>query len=217
MIRVPMIINIEGPDGSGKTTQINMLADKLKKDDASFRIVKQPGTSKVGNEIRNILKNEDTNEELEKSPWTERLLFAADHACMIDTVYQETHPDMLILSDRNTFISDIAYGVFGLGMDLGSLKKIHSILDPYLFVRNACVNIVLSVDLDTCKARMKKRGKLDRIESRGDEFMEKVIRGYNKIGKNSSYVGDVHLVDGTKNEHSVHKSIKRVLENEQVI
>lgn len=160
------IVNIEGIDGAGKTTQIELLEKELS---SCYNVVrlKQPGTTVVGNEIRQILKADETSDELENSDWAERLLFAADNACLIDNVFRQANPNTLFLCDRSNFISDIAYGHYGLGLNLDCLTILHEIIDPVRIIRDSFINIILDISFEEAKRRMTKRGATDRIENRG--------------------------------------------------
>lgn len=116
-----MFITFEGPDGSGKTTQVRLLAAYLTGQDYPLFLTREPGGTPIGDQIRGVLhdlKNEGMH------PHTEILLYAASRAQL---VAQEIRPRLaqgqIVLCDRYAD-STLAYQGYGHGLDLDALRHI---------------------------------------------------------------------------------------------
>jgi dTMP kinase len=116
-----MFITFEGPDGSGKSTQICLLAEYLRKQGSPVFQTREPGGTPIGDQIRTVLhdlKNEGMH------PHTEILLYAASRAQL---VAQEIRPRLaageIVICDRYAD-STLAYQGYGHGLDLDTLRVI---------------------------------------------------------------------------------------------
>jgi dTMP kinase len=103
------LIVFEGPDGCGKTTQIERVATRLM--EMGYKVVRtrQPGGTKIGADIRAILKNPDYFEDL--TAVARRLLFTADRVVLNDAIRVSIAENDFVLCDRCEGISNAAYGV----------------------------------------------------------------------------------------------------------
>lgn len=89
------LITLEGIDGSGKTTILDRLQKSRIDWDGDIVFTREPTTSRIGNEIRSILAEDNAD------PWTELFLFMADHAQHVyDTIYPHLSRGALVISDR---------------------------------------------------------------------------------------------------------------------
>jgi dTMP kinase len=116
-----VFISFEGPDGSGKTTQVHLLADYLRAQGYPVLQTREPGGTPIGDQIRDVLhdlKNQGMH------PHTEILLYAASRAQLVT---QEIRPRLeagsIVLCDRYAD-STLAYQGYGHGLDLPPLRKI---------------------------------------------------------------------------------------------
>lgn len=116
-----MFISFEGPDGSGKTTQLTQLVDHLQEQGYTVFLTREPGGTDIGDQIRAVL-HDLKNEGMD--PHTEILLYAASRAQL---VAQEIRPRLaageIVLSDRYAD-STLAYQGYGHGLDLATLRTI---------------------------------------------------------------------------------------------
>ena len=99
-----MIIWFKGIDGCGKTTQIKMLIERLRQDGYDSEVVKHPGQTKFGQEIRNLILHGTQP----KSSIAHRLLFWADFAETTAHYYKDKR---MLIFDRHPYFSDYAYGL----------------------------------------------------------------------------------------------------------
>lgn len=165
-------ITVEGPDGAGKTTQLQLLADHLKAEGYEIVMTREPGGTRIGNEIRSLILNPDFKEMDEM---TEILLYAASRAQHVNELIRPAlEAGKIVLCDR--FIdASIAYQGYGLGYSIEQVQEINrqatNDLTPdrtYLF----------DLTVADSKRRMVERGALDRIEQRDDDFRQRVYEGF---------------------------------------
>ena len=160
----------EGPDGSGKTTQLARFAEACRDTGVALTTVREPGGTEVGERIRAILLGRGST-GLGMS--AEMLLYMAARAQLVESVIRPALArGELVLADR--FVaSTIAYQGFAGGIAPDTVATVGKIatggLDPDLIV-------LLDVDESAAAARL--GGELDRIESRGSAFHQKVRRSY---------------------------------------
>ena len=165
-------ITVEGPDGAGKTTQLQLLADHLKAEGYEIVMTREPGGTRIGNEIRSLILNPDFKEMDEM---TEILLYAASRAQHVNELIRPAlAAGKIVLCDR--FIdASIAYQGYGLGYSIEQVQEInrqatHGLTPDrtYLF----------DLTVADSKRRMVERGALDRIEQRDDGFRQRVYEGF---------------------------------------
>ena len=170
-----MFITFEGIEGSGKSTQIELLRSSLKEEGNAVEILREPGTTQLGEKIRDIFL-EKTNEKVD--PITEAFLLYASRK-HLDQNFLQKH-----LKNRSIVIADrysdatIAYQCFGKGLSEDFVQYIHEksdLLSPDL-------TFYLDITAEASKARINDR-ELDRMESESLDFFNKVRAGYLEIAK----------------------------------
>lgn len=183
-------ITLEGPDGSGKSTILNLIGDHLEQKGIDFIISREPGGTGIGEEIRDIiLDNNNTN----MGPQTEALLYAAARG---QHVYEKIIPALesgkTVVCDRFV-LSSLAYQ--GVGRDLG-IEKVKMINDFGL--RGIYPDLILFFHIDpeiTLKRKTFERVG-DRLEQEGVGFHRKVYHGYMELLK--KYPENVKIIDANK-------------------
>ena len=169
-----LFITFEGADGCGKTTQLNLLAEFLRKKGFEVIITREPGGKGLGEKIRKILLNYDGD----VSANCEAFLFLADRAQNIDIVVKPAiKAGKIVLCDRHTD-STLAYQGYGRGVDLMQAKMLNKIATSGVIPD---LTFVFDIDVETSMARVGKNK--DRMESAGIEFHERVRKGYLEIAK----------------------------------
>jgi dTMP kinase len=165
-------IAIEGADGAGKSTIAAAVVDRLRAAGRSVRLVREPGGTEIGEEIRRLLLHGS-----EMSPWTEALLFAAQRAQLVDEVVGPAlEAGDLVVSDRSYF-SSLAYQ--GEARGLG-VEAVRSINEAGLAGVVPDLVVVLWLDPDVALARQEE---LDRIGAVGEEFQRLVANSYRKLAE----------------------------------
>lgn len=174
-------ITFEGPEGSGKSTQIRRLADRLEEVGISTICTREPGGTRMGEAIRNILQHDAIDEPL--SERAEILLFTASRAQLMDRIILPSlNAGQWVLCDR--FIdSTMAYQGFARGMDIATLDGIN---DFAIFDRKPDLTVLLDLDIEKGFERLAVRyagggGEKDRFEREASDFHRRVRDGYHKL------------------------------------
>ena len=170
-----MFISFEGIDGSGKSTQIKLLQEKLESTGKTVLSLREPGGTELSEKIRELLlhKEYDLNSE------TELLLFESARAYLTNSIIKPALENgNIVLTDR-FFDSTIAYQGYGRGLDLDFIDKCNQFATQGI---NPDITLYLKIDMNISNERRVLSTK-DRIENSGFEFYQKVIIGFNKIAE----------------------------------
>lgn len=158
----------EGIDGSGKTTFIEEVSKALVKADIEYSIVREPGGSKLGEGIRELLLSHD----YEVDPTSEALLFSASRAQLIEEIVKPTiELGKVVISDRSAY-SSVAYQ--GVGRGLG-YKEVYDLND--FAIKSFWPQKVILLDIDP-EISLSRQKVADRIGSDQVSFFNKVREGY---------------------------------------
>lgn len=196
-----IFITFEGIDGSGKTTQIELLNSFLKQSGFDVVLTREPGGTDIGDKIRKILLD---SKNIQMSYRAETLLFLASRAELVSKVIQPSlNQGKIVICDR-FFDSTIAYQ--GIARQLGAEK----ILDMSLWATENIIpdlTFLLSIDVWECENRIKNgKKKKDRIEKEEIDFKSKIQEGYMQLaGKNKERFV---IVDGCLDIESVFALVK---------
>jgi len=172
-----MFISLEGPEGSGKSSQLPLLAEYI--ESLGFSVVKtrEPGGTKIGDQIREVLVRMD-NEELH--PRTEILLFLAARAQLVEELIKPSLAEgKVILCDRFGD-STLAYQGYGHGLDLDKLRTMLQFATDGL---KPDLTILLDVDIMTGLKRKKAKEEWNRLDAYETSFHERVRNGYHQLAQ----------------------------------
>ncbi len=181
---IGLYIALEGPEGSGKTTQLRRLANRLRSLGLEVVETREPGGTEVGEAVRALL----LDRAYRLSPETEMLLFAAARAQLIrEVVRPALEAGHVVLSDRSVYAS-LAYQGFGRGLDLEVVRRVNQVATGGLLP-----DLVLLLDLpvEAGLAREAKRAEgqgADRIEREGLEFHHRVREGFLQLGREDARI-----------------------------
>lgn len=195
-----LFITFEGPEGSGKSTQLRMLAARLKESGRGVLETAEPGGTPIGLQIRRVLLDA-ANRELR--PTTELLLMFAARAQNVEQwILPALAEGRIVLCDRFTDSTLVYQGVArGMGADV-----------VYEVDRIACrglvpdLTIVVDIDTETGLARAHRRSvRTQDVETRMEEqdiaFHRKVREAYRQLA--SDEPRRVRLIDGGRSENAV--------------
>ena len=192
-----MLINFEGVDGAGKSTQINLLKEIYK--DAI--ITKEPGGTELGLMIRNYLMSSASK----ISQRAEIFLFLADRAEHYEKVLKPNYGN-LILSDRS-FVSGLAYAMANDdNLDIKTLIELNKFAlcsdfgDKFVF---------LKANEDLIRQRLFSRGQNDDIESRGIEYLMRVQEFMSIILADLKF--EVLEIDASLSPEIIHNKIRKFI------
>jgi dTMP kinase len=200
-------ITFEGPDGSGKTTQMRILADRLRGRGREVVETQEPGGTNIGLQIRSILLN---SENRNLCPVAEMLLYFAARAQNFDErILPAWDRGAVVLSDRFTD-STLAYQ--GGGRDLGPdvVMQLHNIachgLQPDLTV---CIDVDARTGLERAKART--GAKADRMEEQTIQFHQRVREIYLDLAR--QYPERIKIIDGRGDVEAVAERVWEVVKD----
>lgn len=194
-----LFIVMEGPDGSGKTTQINLLKEYLEESGYECLITREPGGTVIGEEVRQLILNP---EHREMSPVTEMLLYAASRAQLVhEVIGPALEEGKIVISDR--FVdSSIVYQ--GIARNLG-ISTVSAVNAPGIGIYRP--DGIFFIDLSEAEGlrRKKEQKKLDRMEQEGIDFHHMVSEGYRKV---LSGRPEVMKIDGGRSIDTIQKKIR---------
>ena len=201
----PSFITFEGPEGSGKTTQIKLLAEYLVSLGKKVLVTREPGGTKIGQAIRNILLDKD-NQKL--SDLAELLLFSADRAQhLTECILPALERDEIVLCDRYVD-STIAYQVGGKQLAPELVNSVSNILDTSL---TPDLTILFNVEVCLGLNRATKKH-ADRFELEDIGFHKRVQAQYLEIAKTEPQRVKIIDING-KSVDKVHLQVKVIIDS----
>ncbi|HLE98580.1 MAG TPA: dTMP kinase [Gaiellaceae bacterium] len=181
-----MFVTFEGLDGSGKTTQAELLRERLETDGVEVVATREPGGTELGERIRDLLLHGG-----HVSPWAEALLYAASRAQHVEEVIRPAlERGASVVCDRYVD-SSVAYQGVGRGLGLDR------VLDLNLAVVGGLLpdrTFLLLLDADDASSRI--RGEYDRLEREGVEFRHRVDAGYRELA--ARFPERIVVLDGAR-------------------
>lgn len=170
-----MFITFEGPEGSGKTTQLVQIAQFLSETGYRVFSTREPGGTSIGDQIRQVLL---ANKNAEMHPRSEILLFQASRAQLVE---QEIQPRLarneIVLCDRYAD-STIAYQGYGHRVDLTQLRNIVNFATGGL---KPDLTLLLDLDVNIGLTRRQKDGDINRLDAFELAFHQRVRAGYHEL------------------------------------
>lgn len=196
-------ITFEGIDGSGKTTQIELLK-KLFSSNKDIVFTSNPGETQLGKELRKILLHKS---DLKLSEINEMFLFFTGIQDNYEKiVLPATSQNKIVFCDRY-YDSTIAYQGFGRRLDMNKILKlveVSALPEPNL-------TFLFRIDFDVFVERSSKKGVKDKIESSKNQFYKSVIAGYDELAK--IYKNRYLVLDGSKPIELLHKEVISLLKD----
>lgn len=171
-----MFITFEGPEGSGKSTQIRLLAAYMRERGLAVDVTREPGGTSIGDQIRTIL-HDTANTEM--SPAAEVLLYSASRAQHVAEVIRPAlAAGRIILCDRFAD-STMAYQGYGRGLDRAMLGELTAIATGGLA---PALTLLLDLDVTRGLARRRAEGEeMNRLDLEAIAFHERVRQGYHAL------------------------------------
>jgi dTMP kinase len=188
-----LFITFEGTEGSGKSTQIALVAKRLRSRGHTVRELREPGGTPIGEEIRHTLKHSKDNAAM--TPEAELLLMNASRAQLVREVIRPALArGEIVLCDR-FYDSTFAYQGYGRQLDL---KMVRAVVE--IATGGTCpdLTLLLLVSQEVSEQRQKARQSslpslLDRMEQAGRDFFARVAEGYRKLAAEEP--GRVRVID----------------------
>lgn len=199
-----IFITMEGPDGSGKTTQIDLLKKYLESKGYDIVIAREPGGTAISEAIREIILNKEYQE---MSYMTELLLYASARAQLVNQVIKPAlNEGKAVICDRFVESSAVYQGIGrGLGVD-----TVYEVNNYALGEVKPKLTIFMDLDADAGIKRKKNQAELDRMEMEDLSFHKRVVEGYRQLAK--LYPERIYPVDATLPIEEIHSIIVEEVE-----
>lgn len=199
-----IFITMEGPDGSGKTTQIERLKAYLSDKGYDIIITREPGGTSISEKIREVILDCDNKSMCDT---TEMLLYAASRAQLIHEVIEPALlSGKIVISDRFVDSSAVYQGIArGLSID--------AVYDVNQYALNGIepdITILLDLDAKEGIKRKKDQTELDRMEMEKISFHEKVAQGYRDLAKR--HPNRIITIDAFQPIEDIHNKIVQYVE-----
>lgn len=196
-----LFITFEGADGCGKTTQLNLLAEYLKKQGYDVVVTREPGAKGLGEKIREILLNYDGV----VSDRCEAFLFLADRAQNIDVIVNPAVSEgKIVLCDRH-IDSTVAYQGYGRGQDIERINSLNNIATNG---RKPDLTFVFDIDVETSQKRV--GSNKDRMERAGIDFHNRVRNGYLELAKNEP--DRIKVIDAANSIEDIQFEVRKIVD-----
>ena len=199
-----LFITLEGAEGSGKTTNVEVVAQLLDDHAIPYQLTREPGGTKLGESLRAVLLNPDTGE---MAPESELLLM---FTARLEHVRQVIQPALdrgeWVICDRFT---DSSYAYQGGGRGL-AFAKIEMLEKWCLGDFKPDITLLFEVALEVAMQRVVKRGQLDRFEDQENAFFERVNKAFFSLAKNNA--SRYRIIDGNKTIEQVKQQVITTLE-----
>ena len=202
-------ITFEGCEGVGKSRQIRLLEEYMKKNGIKYFLTREPGGTFLSEQIRNVILDK---KNIEMSDECEALLYAAARAQLIkEKILPIKQSGELVFCDRY-IDSSFAYQGYARGLGIDFVKKINS------FALDNCMpDYTIFLNLPPEEAFKRKGGADlgDRLETTGIEFHQKVYKGYLECAKN--YADRFIVIDASGEKRQTHEKIVKALKEKGVL
>jgi len=205
-----LFITFEGTEGCGKSTQVELLAQRLRAIGHRVRTLREPGGTAIGEEIRHTLKHSKNNHAMTAE--TELLLMNASRAQLVREIIRPALAGgEIILCDR-FYDSTTAYQGYGRQLDLQMVK---AVIDVAVGDTRPDLTLLLTVSQEISESRRAVRQSTlpfirDRMEEADRKFFERVIRGYAAIAAAES--NRFRALDGSASVEIVCEKIWEVVQ-----
>ncbi len=198
-----VFITFEGCEGVGKSTQLNLLKDYLKKSGQTAVFTREPGGTPVAEKIRDIILATDT----EISPLVEAYLFATARADHMDKVIiPALNAGKIVICDRFVDSSE-AYQGSGRGLGLATVSEVNR-----LALQGVTPDCTVFIDMNPANSWRKQNGFVienDRMEQEADAFHQKVYHGFKELSKREHYISIVPEYDKYKTSAKIIDALRQ--------
>jgi dTMP kinase len=204
-----MFITLEGPEGSGKSSQLPVLAEWLREQGYCVFTTREPGGTQISDQIRTVLH---ALENTAMHPRTEILLYLASRSQHVEEVIlPNLKQGNIVLCDRYAD-STLAYQGYGHAVDLDTLKKLNDFSTGGLYPD---LTILLDLDVEIGLQRRKHSGgEWNRLDDYALAFHKRVREGY--LSLLAQEPQRWRIVDADQPFDAVHKDLRKVVEAELV-
>lgn len=199
-----MFITLEGPEGSGKTSQLALLVDFLRQEGYTVLATREPGGTQIGDQIRAVLSDMG-NQEMR--PRTELLLFQASRAQLVEQVIRpHLQEGGIVLCDR---YADSTLAYQGYGHQTFPLEQVQAIISFATGGLKPDLTLLLDVDVKDGLQRRAQDGEWNRLDAYQLEFHQRVRQGYLQMAQAEPQRWVV--IDASRSMEAVQREIREVV------
>ncbi len=198
-----ILITFEGVEGSGKSTQVGLLASRLKEEGFDIVVTREPGGTRIGEQIRSITHG---RENVDLTGAAEAYLMAGARAQLVREIIRPALIDGKIVIVDRYIDSSLVYQGYGRQLGEETIQKLNS-----LAIDGILPNLTILLDIDPKFGFARRNGseKIDRLDLQQKDFYEKVHDGYNKLALR--HCERFVIIDGNRKIEEITKEIwKRV-------
>jgi dTMP kinase len=198
-----MFLSIDGGDGTGKSTQVELLAEWLRQQGRDVVVCRDPGSTPLGEAVRGILLD---RHDLDIHRRSEMLLYMAARTQLVEEVIRPSlELGKTVLCDRY-LLANVAYQGHGGGLDVAQLWEVGRVATGGLMPE---LTIVLDVPAEVAVRRMARP--LDRMEKQGAEFHARVRQGF--LTEAAQMPKKIVVVNAAGSIEEVQAEIRRIVES----
>jgi dTMP kinase len=196
-----MFFVFDGVDGSGKTTQLNQLADWLREQGHDVIVCKDPGTTELGEKLRSILLSKS---EVPIHMRSEMMMFTTARTQLVEQIIRPALAEgKTVVLDRYV-LSTVVYQGHAGNLDADAIRMVNDFATDGLWPDQT---FILDLPAETAMQRL--GDDLDRMESRGLAYFEKVRSGFLAEAEKQT---DVSVIDATQEIDTIAGSIRKIAE-----
>ena len=194
-----MFITFEGLDFSGKSTQVQLIVEKLGRENYNVLVLRDPGGTPIGERIRSILLDKELSD---MADFAELFLFSASRSQLVKEVIRPAlEGGRVVICDR-FYDSTTAYQGWGRGLPIEDIKTINRAAADGLVPD---VTLFIDIPVPEIERRMnQQKSKADRMESSGIAFYERVRQGYMQLANEETRF---LVVNGLQPVDDIHEAI----------
>lgn len=199
-----LFISIEGCDGCGKTTALSLIVKKLNEKGIEPLVTREPGGSKIAEQIRNIILDKDNTEE---DPRTEALLYAASRRQhLVEIVIPALNEGKLVISDRY-LDSSLAYQGYARGIGIDEVMSINAFA-----IDKTYPDLTFFLDLSPEEGLERVKGRqrgADRLDQETLDFHKRVYEGYKIV--NERFKDRIVTIDARPDSETISDQIVAII------
>ena len=192
-----MFVSFEGVDGSGKTTQARLLAERLRSEGREVVETREPGGTPLGERVRELVLGADGA----VAPWAEAALFAAARAQIVEEVIRPALARGADVVCDRYLDSSLAYQGVARGLGVERVLQLNLLATGGLLPDRTVLIL-----LDPGEAARRRTGAPDRIEREGDAFAALVDRAYRDLA--ATFPSRILVADGALDAHNLSEVVR---------
>ena len=197
-----MFFSFDGIDGVGKTTQMQLFCQWLEERQVKVVTCRDPGSTPLGEKVRAILLESDESTPI--SARSEMLLYMAARAQLVEEVIQPAlNAGKTVVSDR-FLLANVVYQGYAGGLEVEAVRSVGAVATTGL--KPDCTFVL---DMAPQDARKRMGDDLDRVESRGDEYREKLRQGF--LQEAAQMGNTVHVIDAARSIDEIQEELRSIV------